>query len=131
MNAALLVLVSFLTFRLLLLFFEPPLRASRSTSGLLQTLPPGILVSSARVLHTAGPGGAILAYLLTGTVAWSVIASLGEMTALMPVKAPIVEFASRYVDSAVGFATGWMYWLVLPIAPGCRAVRRESSWLAG
>jgi yeast amino acid transporter len=75
---------------------------------------PGILVTSAKVLHAAGPGGAILAYVLTGTVAWSVIASLGEMTALMPVKAPIVEFASRYVDSAVGFATGWMYWFVAP-----------------
>ena len=74
--------------------------------------PLGILVTSGTVLHNAGPGGAILAYVLTGTVAWSVIASLGEMTALMPVKAPIVEFASRYVDSAVGFATGWMYWFV-------------------
>src|SRR5205814_10157753 len=74
--------------------------------------PLGILVTSGTVLHNAGPGGAILAYALTGTVAWSVIASLGEMTALMPVKAPIVEFASRYVDSAVGFVTGWMYWFV-------------------
>src|ERR1700742_365241 len=73
----------------------------------------GILITSAKVLHAAGPGGGILAYVLTGTVAWSVIASLGEMTALMPVKAPIVEFASRYVDSAVGFATGWMYWFVV------------------
>ncbi|KAH0556771.1 hypothetical protein GP486_005439 [Trichoglossum hirsutum] len=62
----------------------------------LSTIGIGILITSAKVLHTAGPGGAILAYLLTGTVAWSVIASLGEMTALMPVKAPIAEFASRY-----------------------------------
>ncbi|KAH0556158.1 hypothetical protein GP486_005911 [Trichoglossum hirsutum] len=62
------------------------------------------------ILHDGGPGGAILAYVLTGTIIWSVIASLGEMTALMPVKSPITEFTTRYVDSAVGFAAGWMYW---------------------
>ncbi|KAI9860947.1 MAG: hypothetical protein M1813_005626 [Trichoglossum hirsutum] len=72
----------------------------------------GIFLTSGRILHDAGPGGAILAYVLTGTVFWSVIASLGEMTALMPVKSPIMEFATRYVDNAVGFATGWMYWSV-------------------
>ncbi|KAI9770162.1 MAG: hypothetical protein M1839_003264 [Geoglossum umbratile] len=70
----------------------------------------GIFLTCGKILHDAGPGGAILAYVLTGTVIWSVIASLGEMTALMPVRSPITEFAFRYVDEAVGFATGWMYW---------------------
>jgi amino acid transporter len=72
----------------------------------------GIFLTSGKILHYGGPGGATLAYFLTGTIIWSVIASLGEMTALMPVKGPITEFATRYVDSAVGFATGWMYWFV-------------------
>ncbi|KAI9856331.1 MAG: hypothetical protein M1813_009167 [Trichoglossum hirsutum] len=70
----------------------------------------GIFLTCGKILHDGGPGGAILAYVLTGTIVWSVIASLGEMTALMPVKSPITEFTTRYVDSAIGFATGWMYW---------------------
>ncbi|KAI9853557.1 MAG: hypothetical protein M1813_002063 [Trichoglossum hirsutum] len=69
----------------------------------------GIFLSSGSILHTAGPGGAILAYALTGTIIWSAIASLGEMTALMPVKGPITEFPSRYLDDSVGFAVGWMF----------------------
>jgi amino acid permease len=72
----------------------------------------GIFLTCGKILHDGGPGGAILAYVLTGTIVWSVIASLGEMTALMPVKSPITEFTTRYVDSAIGFATGWMYWSV-------------------
>jgi yeast amino acid transporter len=73
----------------------------------------GIFLTSGKILHDAGPGGAILSYTLTGTLIWSVIASLGEMTALMPVRSPITEYSSRYVDEAVGFAAGWMYWSVL------------------
>ena len=42
----------------------------------------------------------------------SVISSLCEMTALMPVNAPIMEFPRRFLDRGVGFAIGWMYWLV-------------------
>lgn len=52
----------------------------------------------------------MLAYVLTGTIIWSVVSSLGEMVALTPVKSPIMELPSRYIDEGVGFATGWMYW---------------------
>jgi amino acid transporter len=59
----------------------------------------------------AGHGGAVLCYVLTGTVVTSVISSLCEMTALIPVNAPIMEFPRRFLDRGVGFAIGWMYWL--------------------
>jgi amino acid transporter len=48
-----------------------------------------------------------------GTVISSVISSLGEMTALMPVNAPVMEFPRRFLDRGVGFAVGWMYWCAL------------------
>jgi amino acid transporter len=48
--------------------------------------------------------------LIMGTILWSAMASLGEMTALFPVKGPIIDFPSRYIDESVGFATGWMAW---------------------
>lgn len=48
------------------------------------------------------------------TVISSVISCLGEMTALMPVNAPVMEFPRRFVDRGVGFAVGWVYWLDTP-----------------
>jgi hypothetical protein len=40
----------------------------------------------------------------------SVISCLGEMTALMPVNAPVMEFPRRFMSRSVGFAVGWVYW---------------------
>lgn len=78
------------------------------------TLVIGLFLGSGRSLAGAGPGGAVLCYLLMATVISSVISCLGEMTALMPVNAPVMEFPRRFVDRGVGFAVGWVYWLDSP-----------------
>lgn len=70
----------------------------------------GLFFGSGKVLATAGPGGAVLAYAIMGTVISAVISSVGEMTALMPVNAPMMEFPRRFLDRGVGFAVGWIYW---------------------
>lgn len=70
----------------------------------------GLFLGSGRSLAGAGAGGAVLGYILIGTVMSSVISSLGEMTALMPVNAPVMEFPRRFLDRGVGFAVGWIYW---------------------
>ncbi|KAF3913109.1 hypothetical protein AA313_de0201541 [Arthrobotrys entomopaga] len=70
----------------------------------------GLFLTSGRVLKIAGPGGAVLAYFLMGTVANAVMACLGEMTALISIPGPMSEFASRFVDDSLGFAVGWMFW---------------------
>lgn len=49
---------------------------------------------------------------LMGTVIASVLSCVGEMTALMPVNAPMMEFPRRFLDRGVGFAVGWVYWYV-------------------
>ena len=54
--------------------------------------------------------GLLFSYILMGTVICSIISSLCEMTALMPVNAPVMEFPRRFLDRGVGFAVGWMYW---------------------
>lgn len=51
-----------------------------------------------------------MSYLIVGTVIASIISCLGEMTALMPVNAPTMEFPRRFLDRGVGFAVGWVYW---------------------
>lgn len=75
-----------------------------------RTIGNGLFLGSGRSLARAGPGGAVMCYVLMGTVISSVISCLGEMTALMPVNAPVMEFPRRFLDRGVGFAVGWMYW---------------------
>src|SRR5436190_8203114 len=50
-----------------------------------------------------------------GTVISSVISCLGEMTSLMPVNAPVMEFPRRFLDRGVGFAVGWVYWFAYTV----------------
>ena len=70
----------------------------------------GLFLQNGRVISLAGPGLAVLAYFLMGTIMWSATASIGEMTALFPVKGPIFEFPRRFLDESCGYATGWMTW---------------------
>ncbi|CAG8961471.1 hypothetical protein HYFRA_00013922 [Hymenoscyphus fraxineus] len=79
------------------------------------TIGNGLFLGSGRSLASAGPGGAVLAYVLVGAVISSVISCIGEMTALMPVNAPVMEFPRRYLDRGVGFAVGWVYWFAYAI----------------
>ena len=46
----------------------------------------------------------------------SVMACMGEMTALFPVKGPVFEFPRRFIDESIGLATGWIIWYAHGIA---------------
>ena len=67
----------------------------------------GLFLQSGKLIYLAGPGLAIVAIVLASSMMWSVIACLGEMTALFPVQGPLFEFPGRFIDEAVGYATGW------------------------
>jgi amino acid transporter len=68
-----------------------------------------------------------MAYVIMGSVISSVISSLGEMTALMPVNAPIMEFPRRFLDRGVGFAVGWMYWFAYAVMGADQLVALSNS----
>ncbi len=85
-------------------------RSKQHAAPQLLTASRGLFLQAGKVIVLAGPGLAVFAYLIMGTVMWSANASLGEMTALFPVKGPIYEFPRRFLDEAVGYATGWMTW---------------------
>lgn len=70
----------------------------------------GLFLSSGAAIHTAGPGGALLAYALVGAMVYFVMTSLGEMAAFMPTSGSFSTYASKFVDPAFGFAIGWTYW---------------------
>lgn len=70
----------------------------------------GCFLQSGKIIAAIGPGGAVMAYILMGAVIWSANAGLGEMTSVFPVKGPVIDFCSRFIDESVGFAVGWMAW---------------------
>lgn len=70
----------------------------------------GLFVASGATIANAGPGGALLAYLLIGLMVYFLMTSLGEMAAFMPVSGSFAAYGSHFVDPAFGFAQGWNYW---------------------
>ncbi|KAG1871886.1 amino acid permease/ SLC12A domain-containing protein [Suillus tomentosus] len=68
------------------------------------TLGTGLFLGTGGAIHTAGPLGALIAFALVGSVAYSSLCSLGEMTSLAPISGSFPHFASRWVDPALGFA---------------------------
>lgn len=70
----------------------------------------GLFVASGATIANAGPGGALLAYLLIGLMVYFLMTSLGEMAAFMPVSGSFASYGSHFVDPAFGFAQGWNYW---------------------
>ncbi|MDQ6423432.1 amino acid permease [Paenibacillus sp. LHD-117] len=70
----------------------------------------GLFLASGGAIHSAGPGGALLAYAAIGFMVYFLMTSLGEMAAYMPVSGSFSTYAARFVDPAFGFALGWNYW---------------------
>jgi lysine-specific permease len=74
------------------------------------TIGTGLFLASGGAIHTAGPGGALLAYIAIGIMVFFLMTSLGEMAAFMPVSGSFSTYATKFVDPALGFAMGWNYW---------------------
>jgi amino acid transporter len=70
----------------------------------------GLFVASGATISQAGPGGALLCYILIGLMVYFLMTSLGELAAYMPVSGSFSTYGSRYVEEGFGFALGWNYW---------------------
>ena len=70
----------------------------------------GLFVASGSAISTAGPGGALVAYIAIGLMVYFLMTSLGEMATYLPVTGSFATYAGRFVDPALGFAMGWNYW---------------------
>ncbi|KAJ6485637.1 general APC amino acid permease [Mycena sanguinolenta] len=73
------------------------------------TIGTGLFLGSGNALQVAGPLGALLAYGLVGTVAYSSLCCIAEMTTWAPISGTFPHYAARWVDPALGFAVGWNY----------------------
>lgn len=70
----------------------------------------GLFMASGAAIHSAGPGGALLAYGMVGLMVYFFMTSLGEMATHMPVSGSFSTYAARFIDPSLGFALGWNYW---------------------
>ncbi|MFD1419174.1 amino acid permease [Companilactobacillus keshanensis] len=70
----------------------------------------GLFVASGSSISTAGPGGALIAYVAIGIMVYFLMTSLGEMATYMPVSGSFATYATKFIDPAMGFALGWNYW---------------------
>ncbi|WP_277404321.1 amino acid permease [Achromobacter xylosoxidans] len=70
----------------------------------------GLFVASGATIAQAGPGGALLGYVLIGVMVYFLMTSLGELAAAMPVSGSFSTYGARYVEDGFGFALGWNYW---------------------
>lgn len=73
------------------------------------TIGTGLFLGSGHAIARAGPVGALLAYVFIGSITYSTLIAIGEMTAFAPVSGSFPHFAARWVDPAFGFAVGWNY----------------------
>lgn len=94
-----------------------------SIGGVIGT---GLFLGTAGSLQNGGPVGLLLGYLAMGTICYSVMVSLGEMIAYLPIPGGHIRLAERFVDPALSFTMGWNYWynwtIVLPAELSAAAV---------
>ncbi|GIK00939.1 hypothetical protein Aspvir_004969 [Aspergillus viridinutans] len=86
--------------------------------ALAGTIGTGLFLSSGQALVIAGPLGAFLAYSIVGLAVSSVVLTVGEMGALVPLSGGLVRYAEYFFDPAMAFANGWnqvyLYSVTLP-----------------
>ncbi|MET3289249.1 UNVERIFIED_CONTAM: lysine-specific permease [Brevibacillus sp. OAP136] len=75
------------------------------------TIGTGLFLASGATVSEAGPGGALLTYVVLGIMVYFLMTSLGEMAAFKAVSGAFDVYPSKFIDPALGFAQGWVYWL--------------------
>ncbi|KAL6416064.1 amino acid permease [Ilyonectria robusta] len=76
----------------------------------------GLFLSSGQVIAIAGPVGGLLAYIIMGFVTAGVAYTTGEITAFMPHTGGFIRHATKFVEPALGAATGWNFWYTMSIS---------------
>ncbi|CAD6592054.1 MAG: Cationic amino acid transporter 2 [Alectoria sarmentosa] len=71
----------------------------------------GLFQTSGQIIALGGPVGAFIAYLFAGLTIFAVMRSLAEVASVRPVSGAIMDYPDVFVDEALGFAVGVMYWL--------------------
>ncbi|KAF2635885.1 hypothetical protein P280DRAFT_410704 [Massarina eburnea CBS 473.64] len=75
----------------------------------------GLFLASGQAIATGGPVGALFGYIVMGLITWGVALTTAEISAFMPVTGGFVRHATKFVQPALGAATGWNFWYTMAI----------------
>jgi amino acid permease len=92
----------------------------RFATGVIGT---GLFLGTAGSLKNGGPIGLLLGYFSIGTICFSVMISLGEMIAFLPISGGYIKLAERFVNQSFSFTMGWNCWYNWQVFPF------RSAWL--
>lgn len=79
-----------------------------SLGGVIGT---GLFLNVGYTINQAGPGGAIIGYIIGGFILYMVMTCLGELAVHMPVTGSFQTYATKYIHPSAGFSLGWMYFV--------------------
>ncbi|KAH6995238.1 amino acid permease/ SLC12A domain-containing protein [Ilyonectria destructans] len=78
----------------------------------------GLIIGTGTGLVRGGPASLLIAYCAVGLVVFFIMTAMGEMATMFPMDKGFGGYATRFVDPALGYATGWNYFfkyaVVLP-----------------
>ena len=60
-------------------------------------------------MATGGPASLLISFIVIGAILFCTVQALGEMAVTFPVAGSFSAFATRFIDPAWGFASGWNY----------------------
>ncbi|WP_406541478.1 amino acid permease [Clostridium ljungdahlii] len=75
------------------------------------TIGTGIFLASGNVINKAGPGGAVVAYIIGALIMYLMMSCLGELAVAMPVSGNVQAYATEFISPAMGFTAGFMKWI--------------------
>ncbi|MTH53296.1 amino acid permease [Bacillus mangrovi] len=78
----------------------------------------GLFLSTGYTIGEAGPGGAILAYLIGGFVMYLTMLCLGELAVALPHVGSYQTYAAKFISPGAGYVVGWMSWLNWSVTVG-------------
>ncbi|RDW80110.1 putative lysine-specific permease protein [Coleophoma cylindrospora] len=76
------------------------------------TIGTGLFLISGSTISTAGPVGAVIAFIIAGIFVYLVVSTIGELATVFPISGSFAAFSDRFFDPALGFAQGYAYWFL-------------------
>lgn len=70
----------------------------------------GLWLGTGASLHKGGPVGLFVGFLITGSVAWALNMSIGEIASLYPVTSAFPRWSAQFIDPSISVVVGWMHW---------------------
>jgi amino acid permease len=86
------------------------LMAAATAIAFSGTVGMGLFVTSGQLISISGSGGCVISFAVAGCIIIAVMRTLAEMVSVRPLSGALIDFPHTFVDPALGFAVGVMYW---------------------